>query len=82
MSIIDNYKQLGYAIALQAAKDYQSIEDVETSPAQRREIIKDLRSPYMELVTNGLSIMLADALRRDYKVVVARIKNMEREELK
>ena len=81
MNIIDNYQQLGYAIAIQAAKDYQSIEGVETSPAKRREIIKDLRSPYMELITNGLSIMLADALRCDYKVVVARIKNMEREEL-
>ena len=81
MNIIDNYQQLGYAIAIQAAKDYQSIDGVETSPAKRRDIIKDLRSPYMELITNGLSIMLADALRRDYKVVVARIKNMEREEL-
>ena len=77
MNIIDNYKQLGYAIALQAAKDYASMDGVETSPARRRVIIKDLRSDYMDLITGGLASLLADALKRDYKTVVARIKSME-----
>ena len=74
MNTIDNYKQLGCAVAIQEAKDYAA-----SSPARRRVIIKDLRSDYMELITGGIASMLADALRRDYKSVVRRIKNMEEE---
>lgn len=78
MNTIHNYKQLGCAIAIQAAKDYDSMNGVETSPARRRAIIKDLRSDYMDAITGGLSVLLADALRRDHKAVVNRIKNMEK----
>ena len=72
MNLIDNYKQLGCAIALQAAKDYEK-----ASPAMRRVIIKDLRSDYMDAISCGLSIHLANALRRDATTVINRIKNME-----
>ena len=72
MNTIDNYKQLGCAIAIQAAKDYEH-----ESPARRRVIIKDLRSDYMNAITGGLSVHLADALRRDAATVIKRIKNME-----
>lgn len=81
MNIIDNYKQLGCAIALQAAKDCEKIDGKPTSPQKRAAIIKQLYSPYMELITGGIAPMLADALKKDYKTVVMRIKNMEREEL-
>lgn len=74
MTTIDNYKQLGCAIAIQAAKCYEGASD-----AQRRVILKDLRSDYMDLVTGGLAPYLADALQKDYKSVLARIKSMERE---
>ena len=74
MNIIDNYKQLGCAIAIQATKDY-----ARASAARRRVIIKDLRSDYMSFITGGIAPMLADALKSDYKAVVGRIKNMEEE---
>lgn len=74
---IDNWKNLGCAIALQAAKDYEAIDGVESSPAQRGWIIRQLRSDYMNLITDGKSSLLADELKRDYKAVVKRIKNME-----
>lgn len=80
MNTIDNYKQLGCAIAIQAAKDCESIDGKETSPQKRAAIIKQLRSPYMDFITSGIAPMLADALKRNHKVVVARIKNMESEE--
>lgn len=71
---IQCYKNLGCAIAMQAAKDYASVD---ASPQSRAAIIRQLRSPYMEFITGGISIMLADALRRDYKSVVKRIYSME-----
>lgn len=73
MEFFDNYKQLGCAIAIQAAKDYEA-----ASPAQRRVIIGDLRSDYMDTITCGISLHLADALRRNPIAVIKRIKNMER----
>jgi hypothetical protein len=81
MSTIDNYKELGYAIAIQAAKDCEKIDGKETSPQKRSAIIKSLRSEYMNFITGGMASMLADALRKDWKAVVRRIKNMEEEEL-
>jgi hypothetical protein len=72
MEFVDNYRQLGCAVAIQAAKDYEK-----ATPAQRRHIIKDLRSDYMETITDGLSVYLADALRNNHTAVIKRIKNME-----
>lgn len=68
MTDIQCYKNLGAAIALQAAKDY-----AKASPAERRWIIKNLRSEYMQSITDGASVLLADALKRDYKRVVKQI---------
>lgn len=75
-----NYKQLGCAIALQAAKDYASINGEPTSPAKRRAIIKCLRSDYMNLITDGKASLLADALKRNWKEVVGRIKQVEEDD--
>ena len=74
---IQNYKNLGCAIAIQAAKDCLSIEGRLTSPQKRAAIIKDLRSDYMNFITGGISSILADALKRDYKAVVRSLKNSE-----
>ena len=70
---IANYKELGYAIALQAIKDFfhTSLE------RGRAEIIKDLRAPHMRLFTNELSAMLADKLETDPESVKEAIKRME-----
>ena len=74
---IQCYKNLGAAIAMQAAKDYASVD---ATPQSRGHIIRQLRTPYMEFITGGISPMLADALKRDYKSVVKRIYSMEANE--
>ena len=49
-------KNLGCAIALQAAKDYFD------RPWQSEGIINMLKTPHMNLLTNGLSVKLAEKL--------------------
>ena len=66
---MDGYQRLGYAIAFQALKDYFG-----GSTAQKNVIMKDLRSPWMEWITNGLSVQLADRLKSDPKGVERRFK--------
>ena len=63
---IQNYKNLGCAIAIQAAKDYASVD---ATPQKRGVIIRQLRSDWMNFITDGKASMLADALKRDYKAV-------------
>ena len=65
MNTTENYRQLGFAVTLKAAKDY-----VKTGSKKRREeIIKDLRSPWMQYISDGLSIKLADRLETNPKEV-------------
>lgn len=52
-----NIRNLACAILMQAAKDY-----LYTTPEKQAVILKDLRSPYMDLLTNGTSIAVADQL--------------------
>lgn len=68
----ENYRQLGAAIGLQAVKDYA----VET-PAMQKKIIKDLRSEYMELITQGASVFLAEKLETDPDEIIDRVRKME-----
>ena len=66
----ENYKQLGYAIALQAIKDYFDT----VSDASKAKIIKDLRSPYMQSINDCLSVIAAEKLETNPEEVR---KNME-----
>lgn len=66
------YKQLGCAIAFQAAKDYFN-----TDKYGKRAIINDLSTPYMECVTDGLSLLLVEQLKRNPKEVAKRIRIWE-----
>lgn len=72
MTDIQCYKNLACAIAIQAAKDYAN-----GSPQQRGHILRQLRSDYMNFITDGKAAMLADALKRDYKTVVETLVNSE-----
>lgn len=51
-------RELACAITMQAVKDYLA----ENDKAQRRAILKDLRSPYMELLTGGMSSTIVNQL--------------------
>ena len=70
-----NYQQLGYAIALQAAKDF-----FEASEKGKAKIIKDLRTPRMQLFSNDLSLILAEKLENNPAEIEANLKWQEKEE--
>lgn len=69
------YTNLGYAIAVQAVRDFIK----EESDEEKQEIIKDLRSEWMEWLTDGMSIQLADKLESDAEGAKCRFKEMEEE---
>lgn len=72
-----NYKacrNLGCAIALQAAKDFFD------NPWESEGIINMLNSPYMNLLTNGLSIKLAEKLKTNPEQIKSAIMREEEEE--
>lgn len=56
--IESSIRNLACAICMQAAKDYFATEN----PDERKVILKDLRSKYMEFITNGTSVAVADQL--------------------
>ena len=53
----DSYRAIAVAILSQSVSDF-----VHGTPRTRKAIIKDLRSTYMETITNGLSIVVADQM--------------------
>lgn len=69
MNNIDNYRQLGMAVTLQSLKDF-----IEADPIEQKAIIADLRTPYMEFLSNGLSVPLADRLEKNPTEICNRIK--------
>ena len=52
-----NIRQLACAITMQAVRDY-----FRSSTANKAVILKDLRSPYMDMLTKGLSLTVAEQL--------------------
>lgn len=62
-------RQLAAATILQALKDF-----VNGSEANRQAIIKDLRSPWMNFLTGGQSVMTAEKLEKNPDEIVARVR--------
>ena len=54
-------RNLSCAITLQAVKDYFKADG---EPAKQNVILKDLRSDWMDFITNGTSIAVADQLEK------------------
>lgn len=76
-----NLKELGCAITMQAVKDYftkkvyNTEEKTEARFAKKRKsILKDLRSPYMDLLTNGMSIIVAEQLELHPEEIAERLR--------
>ena len=71
-------RNLACAIILQAVKDY--FEDGITDK-QRKAILKDLRSPYMDTLSNGTSVIVAEQLEQHPEEIAVRLrKHYEMEE--
>lgn len=66
-----NIRQLTAAIVYQAVKDYCNKK---TTKEERRVVLKDLRSPYMDLLTNGTSVIVARELELHPDEIKARIR--------
>ena len=62
--------ELAAATIWQAAKDYVSTK----CDRQRKSILRDLRSDWMQFFTNGLSVVVAKELERNPDEIRKRIK--------
>lgn len=69
------YRQLAYAIVLQAVKDFFN-----TSTAGKRAILKDLRSSYMNSITSGTSRNIAEQLEKHPEEIRKRLHRHSRKE--
>ena len=70
-------RQLAAAITLQAVRDFFC-----ATKAQKRVILKDLRSSWMRELTNGTSANVAEQLEKNPKAIKERLrKNANEEEL-
>lgn len=64
-------KQLAAATVLRAVKDYFGKKSNEKRRAQ---ILKDLRSPWMDFFTNGSAAIVADKLEKNPDEIKKRLK--------
>ena len=70
-----NARQLIMTIIHRAVADYcQTI-----SESRKAEILKSLRSKYMDYVSDGMSVIVAEQLEKNYDAIKARI--LKKEEL-
>ena len=67
---MQQYKSLVAAILLQATRDYCNA----TSDAEKRTIIRDLRSEYICNLSNDQSAIIANKLIRQPKAIADRLK--------
>lgn len=72
-----HYKNLAFAICLQAVRDYCKPT---TSKAMRKVILKDLRSAWMDFITGGTSLTVADELEKNLDEITDRVRRQMAEE--
>lgn len=79
-------RQLASAIILQAVKDYFIKKEYKTVKKteemfdkKRKEIIKDLRSAYMDMLSNGQSVLVAEQLEKHPEEIAVRLHKYEEE---
>ena len=68
-------RDLANATLLRAAMDY-----VKSSSAMRRAIIKDLKSDWMDFFTDGMSIVLAEKLKKDPEEISIKVRQQYQKE--
>ena len=79
-------RQLASAIILQAVRDYFIKKEYKTVKKteemfdkKRKEIIKDLRSAYMDMLSNGQSIIVAEKLEKHPEEIAVRLHKYDEE---
>lgn len=73
-----NIRNLTCAITLQAVKDYTRKN---ASEARKATILKDLRSEWMDFITEGTSVIVADELEKHPKEIAERVRRHSKEEV-
>lgn len=64
-------RELACAITMQAVRDYFAPKVTEK---KRKEILKDLRSKWMDFITSGTSIAIADKLEKNPEEIAERLR--------
>lgn len=70
-----NIRNLACAITMQAIEDFCHT----TKPEKRKAILKDLRSPYMDFITNGTSTIVAEQLELHPEDIAKRLRKINSE---
>ena len=78
MEIINAYRSLGKAIVYEAIKEFA---EEKNNPKMQHKILKDLRSPYMDFVSEGMSVIVAEKLETNPDEICDRVRRFEEEEL-
>lgn len=66
-------RQLSSAVLLQAVRDYCKAP----TESHRDAILKELRSPYMDFLSNGMATVVAEQLEKNYEAIKTRLLNEE-----
>lgn len=64
-----NIRNLACAIIMQAVKDYFN-----SSEKRRPSVLRDLRSPWMNMITNGTSTLVAEQLELHPEEIAERLR--------
>ena len=72
-----NIRNLASAIMLQATKEYCGLDP---EPASKTSILRDLRSPWMNGLTDGMSVVVAERLEKHWREIKKRLKGELRDE--
>ena len=75
---IEEIRSLGAAICYQAVKDYCHPE---ATKAMKKKILKDLRSGYLDALTNGTASVVAEQLETNEWEIKKRIRKMKEDEV-
>lgn len=75
---IEEIRSLGAAIAYQAVKDYCHPEATQT---MKKKILKDLRSGYLNSLTNGTASIVAKQLEINEQEIKQRIRKIKDDEV-
>jgi hypothetical protein len=76
--ITENYRQLGMKITYESIREF--IEE-NGHPKKQGVIIKQLKTPYMNFISNGLSVILAEKLETNPTEVCDRVKKLDEEDM-
>jgi hypothetical protein len=63
--------------SLAAATVMQAVQDYFQAPNEQKQILRDLRSEWMQYLSNGISLTVAEQLERNPKQIRARLRKFK-----